>query len=157
MAAELDALQQRLAEGPSLDAIARGVSAIYASDLTDPSPWPAWAPAAVQAGVRSALVKAMRTDGRTEALNCYGVYPDAFGMADRARAQVLATLAGLALATAEGRQAAEARAGNLEAGMATRELIGQAQGILMERGTHRRGSGLRHPAPGVPASQSQAA
>ena len=129
VAVGLDALQLRLGEGPCLDVIARGGGAIYADDLADASPWPAWAPGAVRAGVRSVLAVAVRGG----ALNCYGVYPQAFGIVDRGKAQILATLAGLALTTAEGRQVAETRAGNLELALGTRELIGQAQGILMER------------------------
>ncbi len=129
VAAELDALQLRLGEGPCLDVIARGGGAIYAGDLVDPSPWPQWAPGALEAGVRSVLAIAVRTG----ALNCYGAYPQAFGIVDRGKAQVLATLAGLALSGAEGRQAAEAKADNLETALGTREMIGQAQGILMER------------------------
>ncbi len=128
IAAGLDALQLRLGEGPCLDVIARG-GAVYADDLADVSPWPAWATGAVHAGVRSVLAVAVRGG----ALNCYGVYPQAFGIIDRGKAQVLATLAGLALTTAEGRQVAETRAGNLELALGTRELIGQAEGILMER------------------------
>jgi AmiR/NasT family two-component response regulator len=45
----------------------------------------------------------------------------------------LATLAGLALTSAEQREHDEQQMVNLQAALSTRELIGQAQGILMER------------------------
>lgn len=132
VAAELDALQQQLGEGPCLDAIAGG-TVIYAGDLTDTTPWPVWAPAAVRAGVRSSLSLSTDTDGSRGALNCYSSWPHAFGALDRGKALVLATLGGLALAAADEKDQATARADNLAAALITREVIGQAQGILMER------------------------
>jgi hypothetical protein len=57
----------------------------------------------------------------------------AFGALDRARGVVLAGLAGLALGLAEAREEEVRRADNLRQALVTRELIGQAQGILMER------------------------
>lgn len=46
---------------------------------------------------------------------------------------MLARLAGEAIAVAEGRRSEEARAENLEGALLSRTVIGQAQGILMER------------------------
>ena len=132
LAAQLDALQRQLNEGPCLDAIAQA-SPVYAQDLAEANPWPAFARAAVDAGVRSSLsvhVAAGQTPG---ALNCYAAYPRAFGATDRAKAVMLAVLAGLALSAAEARQAEDLRVANLEAALVSRNLIGQAQGILMER------------------------
>jgi hypothetical protein len=67
------------------------------------------------------------------ALNLYARYPLAFGALDRARGVVLAGLAGLALGLAEAHEEQVRRAENLRQALVTRELIGQAQGILMER------------------------
>jgi GAF domain-containing protein len=132
VAAELDALQQQFGEGPCLDVVAGG-GVVYANDLSLGPPWELWSAAAVKTGVRSVLALAMRGDGRQGALNCYSEYPEAFGALDRGKALVLATLAGLALAGSGGQATAEAKAGNLEAALATRAVIGQAQGILIER------------------------
>jgi hypothetical protein len=132
LAAQLDSLQRQLNEGPCLDAIAQATP-VYAQDLAEASPWPVFARAAVDAGVRSTLsvhVSAGETPG---ALNCYATYPRAFGATDRAKAVMLAVLAGLALSAAEARHAEDARVANLEAALVSRNLIGQAQGILMER------------------------
>ena len=71
--------------------------------------------------------------GRPSALGLYSSSPAAFDVVDRAKALLFATLAGLALGSAEERAAEERRAVNFEAGLRTRELIGQAQGILIER------------------------
>lgn len=132
VAVEIDALQQQLNEGPCLDAITDG-GVVYASDLTDSTPWPVWASAAVAAGVRSSLSVALRTNEQRGALNCYGTLPHAFGTLDLGKATVLATLAGLALGAADDKQQSDRFASNLEAALVTRELIGQAQGIVMAR------------------------
>ncbi|MGH9088106.1 MAG: ANTAR domain-containing protein [Acidimicrobiales bacterium] len=132
VAAELGALQQQLGEGPCLDAIAEG-GVVYAGDLADTPAWEVWASAAVAVGVRSVFALAMGTDGHRGALNCYSQFPQAFGAVDRGKAFVLATLAGLALSAAEGKEESDAKAHDLEAALVTREVIGPAQGILMER------------------------
>ena len=54
VAAQLDALQRQLNQGPCLDAIAQA-GPIYAEDLAEDSPWPEFARAAVESGVRSSL------------------------------------------------------------------------------------------------------
>jgi ANTAR domain/GAF domain len=132
LAARLDVLQRELNEGPCLDAIGQ-IGSIYAEDLAEPSPWPAFARAAVEAGVRSSLSVHVAAGDAPGALNCYAAYPRAFGATDRAKALMLAVLAGVALSAAEARQAEDARIANLEAALISRNLIGQAQGILMER------------------------
>jgi ANTAR domain/GAF domain len=132
LAAQLDALQRKLNEGPCLDAIAQAAP-VYAEDFAEASPWPVFARAAVEAGVRSTLSVHVAAGATPGALNCYAAYPRAFGATDRAKAVMLAVLAGLALSAAEARQAEGARVANLEAALVSRNLIGQAQGILMER------------------------
>lgn len=132
LAAQLDVLQRELNEGPCLDAIAQAAP-VYAQDLAEASPWPAFARAAVLAGVRSSLSVHVAAGDTPGALNCYAAYPRAFGATDRAKAVMLAVLAGLALSAAEARHAEDARVANLEAALISRNLIGQAQGILMER------------------------
>ena len=67
------------------------------------------------------------------ALNLYARYPLAFGVIDRGRGLLLAAMAGLAYSTALTHEEDERREANLHAALATREIIGQAQGILMER------------------------
>lgn len=128
----LDALQKQLGEGPCLDAMAHRAP-VYAEDLAETTPWPRFAPAAVEAGVRSIFALSLSANQTLGALNCYSGYPRAFGGADRARAVMLATLAALALSNAEERRAEDTRIADLEAGLVTRTVIGQAQGILMER------------------------
>jgi AmiR/NasT family two-component response regulator len=52
---------------------------------------------------------------------------------DRGRGLLLAALGGLAFTTAAVHEEEERKATQLQAALATREMIGQAQGILMER------------------------
>ncbi len=53
-------------------------------------------------------------------------YPQAFGVVDRAKGLILAQLAGLALSLAEAHDEEDLRADNLQAGLITQEVIGQA-------------------------------
>jgi hypothetical protein len=131
--AELDDLQIRGNQGPCLDCMARG-TALYAEDLADDDRWPDFGPQAAAAGARSLLALCLLNDGVVAgALNLYARYPLAFGAVDRARGLVLAGLAGLALSVAEAHEEEVRRAENLRQALITRQLIGQAQGILMER------------------------
>ena len=127
----VDQLQIDSGEGPCIDASTR-LAAYYANDLIDDPRWPTFAPAAVSAGVRSVLAYSLST-ARRGALNLYARLPAAFGATDRAQGQLFATLARLAIDSAEERATDKTRAVNLAEALRTREMIGQAQGILMER------------------------
>lgn len=130
--AEADAIQHATGEGPCLDAITHG-SVFYADDLVEAPRWPNFGPRATELGMRSLLAIPLLEDGTLGALNLYAGYPNAFGAVDRARGLLLASLAALAFSTAKDHEDEERRAASLHAALATREMIGQAQGILMER------------------------
>ena len=127
----LDRLQIEANEGPCLDASTQGAT-FYAHDLADDERWPRFGPRAVAAGVRCVLSYALLAE-QPSALNLYAHLPAAFGATDRAQGQLFATLARLALESAQERAADDQRAANLTDALRTREVIGQAQGILMER------------------------
>ena len=130
--AEVAAIQLRTGEGPCLDAIARKLT-FYADELgTDPR-WPKFGPEAAALGMRSLLALPMATDGTLGALSLYARYPKAFGVIDRARGLLLASMAGFACSAARSHEDEARREENLHAALVTRELIGQAQGILIER------------------------
>ncbi|HEX3841027.1 MAG TPA: ANTAR domain-containing protein [Acidimicrobiales bacterium] len=129
---DIDDLQQATGEGPCLDAIEQRTT-IYAEDLADDTRWPTFGPQAAAAGARCALAFHLYTDGTLGALNLYAQYPRAFGATDRAKGLIFATLSALALGGARTHEDEDRRAINLNQALATRELIGQAQGILMER------------------------
>ncbi len=130
--AEVDAAQHRSGEGPCLDAIGQGRS-FYSDELADDVRWPSFGAEASAIGIRSALAVNLHTTDLIGSLNMYGRTPQAFGVVDRANALLLASFAGLALTSAEAHAADALRFDNLEAALGSREIIGQAQGILMER------------------------
>lgn len=130
--AAVDDLQRDTGEGPCLDAITHSVPC-YGNDLSDDPRWPVFGPQAAATGLRSILAIPLATNGTLGALNLYARYPDAFGVLDRARGLLLATLAAEALSAARIHADEERHAADLHAALATREMIGQAQGILMER------------------------
>ena len=129
---QLDAIQQRTGEGPCLDAMSTG-NAFYAEDLADDTRWPSFGREISAVGIRSLLALPLMLDGSAGALNLYARYPHAFGVIDRGRGLLLAAIAGAAYSSVRGHEEEERRAGELQAALATREMIGQAQGILMER------------------------
>jgi len=129
---EIDNLQQQHEQGPCLDAIAHRVI-MYADDLTADLRWPEFAPTAVAAGIRSVLALPLTSDEQLGVLNLYASFPAAFGVVDRAKATILASLASLALSIAHTHEDDERRSENLQAALVTREIIGKALGILMER------------------------
>jgi AmiR/NasT family two-component response regulator len=67
------------------------------------------------------------------ALNLYAQLPNAFGATDRAKGTILAALAGAAIGATARRADLQSQNVNLQAALVSREVIGQAQGILMER------------------------
>jgi GAF domain-containing protein len=129
---EIDALQHETGEGPCLDAVTQRLI-FYADDVADDPRWPRFGPQASAAGIRSILALPLTTNATLGALNLYAHYPAAFGVIDRAKGVILASLAGLAVSAAHSHEDEERRADNLNTALATREVIGQAQGILMER------------------------
>ncbi len=129
---ELDQFQDTLDEGPCLDA-ASSAAVVYVSDLSEDDRYPRFRAAAMSADIRTVLACPLSTDGMRGALNLYARLPNAFGATDRAKGTILAALAGAAIASTSRRADLQSQNLNLQAALVSRELIGQAQGILMER------------------------
>jgi GAF domain-containing protein len=129
---EIDTLQRESGQGPCLDAIAQGVM-VYGDDLESDDRWASFGPAAAGRGIRSALALPLTANGAIGAINLYARYPAAFGVVDRAKGVILASLASVALNAAHSLEDEERRIENLHSALSSREVIGQAQGILMER------------------------
>jgi GAF domain-containing protein len=96
---EIDAPQHLTGEGPCLDAMIRRV-VFYAADLDGELRWARFAPAAVSAGIRSMLALPVADATRLGAIRLYARCLTAFGVVDRARAAILASLASQALTSA---------------------------------------------------------
>jgi len=135
----VDTMQYTTGQGPCLDAIAEH-GTFYAEDLrTDPR-WPAFGPMAAEAGMRSLLSFCLFGEVTLGALNLYARLPSAFSAHDRAAGLIFAAHAGVALTAAEEREdarlalAAEiGKQENLQRALASRQTIGRAEGILMQR------------------------
>jgi GAF domain-containing protein len=132
LVARIDELQRLSDGGPCIDAVRTG-QAIYVDDLAGDTRWPAFAPQAADSGIRCLLVFPLSSTGAFGVLNLSATYPGAFGATDRAKGVIFATLAELALAGAQTHEEEDRRADNLHQALVTRELIGRAEGILIER------------------------
>jgi GAF domain-containing protein len=122
----LDLKQQETGQGPCLDA-ARTQTLISISDTADDPRWPGFCAAAHACGVRSMLCAPLWGDEHClGALTLSSHRAAAFGRSDIQLVQLFAALAALSLAEAQ-------LAGQLREAMHSRDLIGQAKGILMER------------------------
>jgi hypothetical protein len=139
LARELDQLQYRYGEGPCLDAVASGGPALAeCPDLRSAGIWPAFGPAAAAAGGGSALALGIFPDPgaslpRLASLNLYSRQPGAFDEQSRGAGLLLAAHAGVALASVSALAAASAETEQLRQALQSRDVIGQAKGILMER------------------------
>jgi GAF domain-containing protein len=121
-----DDIQYRLDEGPCVDA-ARLQHAVVTGDVTADPRWPRLAGVIDKTGIRSVLACYLTTpQGRVGALNLYSVRGHAFDAGSQIVAEALAVHAGLALGATE-------QETTLRQAMGTREMIGQAVGILVER------------------------
>jgi len=126
-ARRLDELQTELGEGPCLDAVFTHRSTRVDELARETSRWPALAARAGEIGLPSMLCLQLFVDGDTlGALNLLGAEPAAFG--DASEQVGLLVAAHAAVAVADARQLA-----HTHLGLAHRDVIGQAKGILMER------------------------
>lgn len=137
LAAQLDELQYRFDEGPCVEATrVRGLGVAACSDLASSTEFPRWGPAAAAAGVNSILAVGMFPAGeppRLGALNYYSFQNGGLDDVDRDVALVLAAHASTALAATQASAAHDLEAAHLRTALQSRDVIGQAKGILMER------------------------
>ncbi|MBD0322586.1 MAG: GAF and ANTAR domain-containing protein [Aldersonia sp.] len=122
----LDQVQQEMGEGPCVTAAA-GDAVVRCDDLNEDPRWPRFAKAAVAAEIRSMLsFQLFVHDGRRAALNIMGVEPNSFGPEAEALGAMFATHAALAFI-------AHNKQSQFESALASRDIIGQAKGRIMER------------------------
>jgi GAF domain-containing protein len=124
--ATLDKIQMDLGEGPDIEVIKDRTSVKVTDVLTDER-WPRWAAEVAAAGVRSMVGTRLHTASATMgSLNLYDPEPGRFDEVDVDVAHMLARHAAVAMSSARGNE-------TLWKAIDARNLIGQAQGILMER------------------------
>ncbi len=123
---EVDALQGRLGQGPCMDAVWEH-EVVHVEDVAADDRWPEFARMAPALGVGSMMCFRLFVEGdRLGALNLYARHPRAFDAASEDAGHMLAAHAAVAIAGAEHEQ-------NLRTAVNSRDVIGQAKGILMER------------------------
>lgn len=126
IAAELDQLQTELVEGPALSVL-HDLQTVFIKDLTEETRWPNFIATATRLGVHCLLSFRLFIVGESlGALNLYGETPDALTQDSVAIGEILAQHAAVAMAGA----AAEEQ---MHSAVVSRDIIGQAKGILMHR------------------------
>jgi len=126
LAAQLDKLQHDFGEGPCAEA-ALQETIVRSDDLRSESRWPKYAPAAVELGVLSSLSFKLYTADRTAgALNLFGHQANVWDTESETVGSVFAAHAAAAIL-------AGSHAEQLYSAVSTRDRIGQAKGIIMER------------------------
>jgi len=122
-----DALQYELGQGPCRDSAWRGETLVV-NDLAADERWPQWAAKVTALGISSVLAVELTSERseRIGAINVYWAQPRTVTADDIAFVGILARHAALALSSAM-------HEAGLNVALDTRKLIGQAQGILMER------------------------
>ena len=123
---DMDALQDELGEGPCLDA-AFDAEVVDVPDMATEQRWPRFAQRAAEAGAASMLSLRLFVSGDDlGAMNLYNRAPHAFTEESRRSGLPFAAHAAVALAQVQQRE-------HLLKAVDSRDLIGQAKGILMER------------------------
>ncbi|MFY9919062.1 MAG: GAF and ANTAR domain-containing protein [Mycobacterium sp.] len=122
----LDELQMRFNEGPCVEAALDEVI-VRTDDFRSENRWPKYSAAVVEIGVLSGVSFKLYTANRTAgALNLFAFKPNAFdGEAETIGTVLAAHAAAAILASREGEE--------LQSAVTTRDRIGQAKGIIMER------------------------
>lgn len=138
VASELDQVQYETGEGPCLEASrADGPGHIRSDDLRSEPAWPRFGPRAAEHGfaavLSTTLLHSSRPDSPGGALNIYSRRGDVLDERAQNAALLLATHASLALSGVTARTQAELEAENLRQAIDSRDVIGQAKGILMQR------------------------
>lgn len=123
----VDEWQYEIKQGPCFDAL-RDTETVASVDLSSDQRWPDWGPrVADELGFHSTLSFLLFTNGeRRGALNLYSRQPNGFTHEDVDNGLALAAHVAVALAAASHQD-------QFTAGLASRTIIGQATGMLMER------------------------
>ncbi|GAB3705887.1 GAF and ANTAR domain-containing protein [Mariniluteicoccus flavus] len=133
---DVDKIQYAVLQGPCLEVASTSAPVSGSADVATTEAWPVFGPKAREAGVRAIMAAGLSSHPDPDdsaqppgALNLYARGEEPFSPDDRDRAVLLASMAGLAITLAEQR----ANTKRLREALSSRDVIGQAKGILMER------------------------
>jgi len=131
---DIDRVQYDLGDGPGVAASADGLQYYVEAAAAEPR-WPNFMARVLEAGFDSVLSSPLVGEPRPlGALNMYSRDAFAFGGRDREIATALAEHTTALVVEVDARPAVDRLAGTLRAALRAREVIAQAQGILMDRG-----------------------
>jgi GAF domain-containing protein len=134
MAMDADELQYQRGYGPCVDA-GRAGQVFLVEDMRHEQRWPDYAKHVAAQGVRSSLSVPLPFQGVTiGALNNYAANPGAFGPSAITVGQEIAAVVALVVGNADMMARTVADLAGMRVAMASRAVIEQAKGILMERG-----------------------
>jgi len=144
LADQMDKVQYNQGQGPCLEAAkALSWTAVLVHDLLEDPRWPAITAEEAAAGAARSVLSVSLFAGPTQgagdqqvavgSLNLYATAAGTFGESERDTTLLLALYAALALAATAAVSDAGEQIDQLQEAIATRTVIGQAQGILMER------------------------
>jgi GAF domain-containing protein len=132
-ASSLDLVQYQEGAGPCVHSARLG-SEVNASDLAHDGRWPHVQAQALALGIGSVLCVPLILKGASlGALNVYACDPEGLPLAGMEQARQLADQATVLLANVQAFHRSEERNEQLREALASRDVIGQAKGILMER------------------------
>jgi GAF domain-containing protein len=124
--ARLDGAQHRLGQGPCLNSLREEVT-VRSADFKQENRWPDFVAVAMGEGVQSMLSVQLFVEGdNLGALDLYLTEPNVFDDEDESIAMLLAAHAAVAMKGSSVES-------NLRIALESRDAIGQAKGVLMER------------------------
>jgi GAF domain-containing protein len=130
---EMDRHQYESGEGPCVSAASEG-HWFHVESLAEEERWPTFVPKAIEQGIKSILsTPLVARDRPLGALNIYSDTERAFGTSQQELAALFATQASGILADAGADVSEEERSARLADAMRSREVIAQAQGVVMGR------------------------
>jgi hypothetical protein len=137
VAAQLDASQLTTALGPAPEAL-HSEHPVYVPRLADSPRWPELSATATRLGAASALSHGLFLHQQAQwsvlgVLTLYSATPDAFRDEDREFVTIVSAYLSVAVGIAQRHDDVQRREAALHRGLTTRDVIGQAKGILMER------------------------
>ncbi len=130
---EVDRIQYYLHEGPCVSSLESGV-AITTPDVRTDDRWPNFAAGAAEHGIAAMHSEPLTVRGESVgALNVYSLASGAFDERSIKTLALYAKQASIVLNNAQAFYSAEDANRNLKEALATRDIIGTAKGILIER------------------------
>jgi hypothetical protein len=129
----MDAEQYATGEGPCVDASVQG-RWFHVESLDQETRWPAFIPRARQLGINAILSTPLLAEARpVGALNIYSRTRAAFSATEQELASTFATEASVILRGTGVDISADQLSGRIGEALRARQVIAQAQGVLMER------------------------